>query len=143
MKFQAEGYVVMRGVQIFIWIYSRVMTGLGELNRVVRRRRPLIFGVGSIWPFIFFFFSLFVLCYRLPTIPDSSFSLLFLSLFTFTDQDTAEYLADVLPLECVVSPAKILSTLRQIHVKFPQMAFEERVKEALIMLGAPPPPTPP
>jgi len=64
-----------------------------------------------------------------------------------SDQETAEYLADTLPVEWlaehVVSPTKISSTLRQIHIKNPQMVFEERVKEALNMLGATPPPTPP
>lgn len=64
-----------------------------------------------------------------------------------SDQDTAEYLSNTLPAdwfaEHVVSPSKIMLTLRQIYVKNPKMSFEERVKEALIKLGGPPPPTPP
>jgi hypothetical protein len=69
------------------------------------------------------------------------------SSFTPTDQDTAEYLANTLPVdwlaEHAISPSKISSMLRQVHDKNPQMVLEERVKEALITLGAPPPPTPP
>jgi hypothetical protein len=106
------------------------------LSQVVRLRSPSIFWVGSFLPLRHFSIFSRQLYFRL-----------FLSSFTLTDQDTAEYLANTLPVdwfsEHVVSAPKILSTLRQIHMKNPKMVFEERVKEALITLGVSPPPTPP
>ncbi|KAG5652882.1 hypothetical protein H0H81_003245 [Sphagnurus paluster] len=60
-----------------------------------------------------------------------------------TDEDTAEYLVDVLPPDWLGENSTILRTkialaLEQIRVKNPQMNLEERVAHALASLGTPP-----